>query len=75
MIKNTKLLKKWESKFLLESQTDFFRNLEIFEFLYEEAQYLGVLPSKDPLEGIDFKIQFAKALNVSGIAKKTGKGT
>ena len=75
MIKNAKLLKKWETKFQLENQTDFFQNLQIYEALYKEAQFFGVLPAQDPLEGIDFKIKFAKALNVSGIAKKIGKST
>ena len=74
MIKNRQLLKKWHREYLAKTPPDFFQNLQIFESLYKEAQYLGVLPTKDPLEGIDFKIKFARSLNVSGIAKKTGKG-
>ena len=43
---------------------DYFRNLTIFEELYREARALGVLPVKDPLEGIDTDIRLAGILNV-----------
>ncbi|MFZ3072791.1 MAG: hypothetical protein WA162_06085 [Thermodesulfobacteriota bacterium] len=35
----------------------------IFEGLWNEAVALGVLPSKDPLEGIEVDIKVAKILN------------
>jgi hypothetical protein len=31
--------------------------------MYKEAVTLGVLPLKDPLEGIEIKIKIAKAIN------------
>jgi hypothetical protein len=42
---------------------DLRRNFEIVEALYKEAISLGVLPTVDPLEGIDVKIRIAKALH------------
>ena len=43
---------------------DYFRNLRIFEALYQEAERMGVFPLKDSLEGIEVDIRLAKALNV-----------
>ena len=43
---------------------DYFRNLRIFEALYQEARSLGVLPLKDPLEGIEVDIHLARVINV-----------
>ena len=46
------------------SRPDYFQNLTIFEGLYREAKTLGVLPAKDPLEGLDTDIRLARILNV-----------
>lgn len=37
--------------------------MRIAEALYEEARALGVLPLKDPLDGIEVKFRLANALN------------
>ena len=66
MIKNTKMLEEFEKQYLRNEAPDFFRNLRIYEGLYEEACILGIFPLKDPLEGLDIKIYTAKVLNVSG---------
>jgi hypothetical protein len=42
---------------------DYFRNLRIFEAMYEQARRLGIFPLHDPLEGIEVDIHLAWALN------------
>ena len=64
MIKNPDLLEQFEKEYLRKEPPDFYRNLKIYEAMYEEACLLGVFPLKEPLEGIDEKILLAKALNV-----------
>jgi len=70
MIRNTRLLEKFEKEQIRKSKPDYFKNLRIFESLYEEAKHLGIFPLKDPLEGIDVDINLAKALNVQKLARK-----
>ena len=68
MIKRNSLLEAFEKKQVQNSKPDFFKNLRIFEALYEEAKQLGVFPLKDPLEGIEVDIRLATVLNVRTIA-------
>lgn len=74
MIKDTKLWEQWEKEYRRKQKPDLVRNLEIYDALYEEARLLGVLPACDPLEGIETKIELARALNVSGPAGKNCTG-
>ncbi|MBW1919244.1 MAG: hypothetical protein JRI79_14820 [Deltaproteobacteria bacterium] len=64
MIKGPRLLKDFDKKLAQRRKADYFRNLKIFEALYEEAKRLCVLPTKDPLEGVEVDIYLAKVLNV-----------
>jgi len=64
MLKMNNLLEAFEKEQARKSKPDFFKNLRIFEALFEEAKQLGVFPLKDPLEGIDVDIRLAKVLNV-----------
>lgn len=58
MIKNPKLLKIFKKEKL-----SFKVAMRIFESLWKEALSLKVLPSKNPLEGIEVDIKVAKILN------------
>ena len=64
MIQNPHLIEAVKKAQMKLSTPDYFRNLTIFEGLYREAKTLGVLPAKDPLEGIDTDIRLAGILNV-----------
>jgi len=64
MIKNRSVIDIFENSLVRLSVADFRRNLQIFEALYREACSLGVLPLKDPLEGIDSDIHLARIMNV-----------
>jgi hypothetical protein len=70
MLKRNSLLAAFEKEQMQNSKPDFFRNLRIFEALYEEAKQLGVFPLQDPLEGIEVDIRLAKVLNAPKMAKK-----
>jgi hypothetical protein len=64
MIQNPHLIEALKKARMKSSRPDYFQNLTIFEGLYSEAKALGVLPAKDPLEGIDTDIRLAGILNV-----------
>jgi len=63
MIRDSETLREWEKEYAAREPADFFRNLDIFEAMYREALDLGVLPAKDPLEGIEHKIRLAREIN------------
>jgi hypothetical protein len=63
MIKNPKLLVELEEKELKREKSDYESALRIFEAMWQEAMLLGVIPLKDPLEGIEVDIKIAGILN------------
>jgi len=63
MIKNIKLLQKFEGDLQKKEVLSYSDALKIFESLWGEVKTLGILPSKDPMEGIEVKIKIAKILN------------
>ena len=65
MIKNIKRWEEWEAEYIASQKPDYWKNLELYESMWEYACFLGVLPLKDPLEGIEEKIEFARRMNVS----------
>jgi hypothetical protein len=73
LIKNADLLKKLEDGFIRETgRLTHAQSLRIFEALWKEGMRLGVLPPKDPWEGIEVDIQVAKILN--SCLKQSSKG-
>ncbi|HHT9135615.1 MAG TPA: hypothetical protein ACFYEK_00050 [Candidatus Wunengus sp. YC60] len=64
MIKNPDLLKKFEDEFIRnDNRLDYSQSLKLFTDMWNEGRRLGVLPPKDPLEGIEVDIKIAKVLN------------
>lgn len=63
MIKDATYWEAWEAEYIRSHPADYQRNLRIFEALYEHACNMGVFPPKDPLKGLDTKIQMARVLN------------
>lgn len=63
MIKNTETLEKFEKKYIKKNNLTFEEKLRIYESLWAEALLMKVLPSKDPLEGIENDIKIARILN------------
>jgi hypothetical protein len=63
MIKDAKFLSEFNDELLRKERLDYAAALRIFEALWDEGRKLGVLPLKDPLEGIEVDIRIAKILN------------
>lgn len=74
MIKNPGLLQKFEDEFTQQEKTDFLKNLRLVDAMYREAVSLGIIPLKDPLEGVEIDIKVAEVINsVSSTPKKKQK--
>ena len=63
MIKNSDILERLEREIIKKERLSFKQALALFEAMWEEGIDLGVLPPKDPLEGIDVDIRIARILN------------
>ena len=63
MIKNPRILNNLERKVIKEEKLSFSEALAIFEAMWKEGMTLGVIPPKDPLEGIETDIRIARILN------------
>lgn len=60
--KRSELL-KFELDFLRKEKVDIARNFHIVEALYKEAVTLGIIPLKNPLDGIEVDLKIAKVVN------------
>ncbi|MCJ7784831.1 MAG: hypothetical protein MUP41_12940 [Desulfobacterales bacterium] len=54
---------KFEIEFLKKEKVDRIRNFHIVDALYHEAVALGVIPFKNPLDGIEVDLKVAKVVN------------
>ena len=63
MIKDARWLAEFEENDLKKEKLDYQSALRIFEGMWKEAMLLGVIPLKDPLEGIEVDIRIARILN------------
>jgi len=63
MIKNPGLLQKFEDEFTQQEKTDFLKNIRLVDAMYREAVSLGIIPLKDPLEGVEIDIKIAEVIN------------
>lgn len=73
MIKNPGLLKKFEDDFIGDKgKLPFKQAMKLFSDMWNEGLRLGVLPLKEPLDGIDVDIKIAKVLN--SCLKKSSPG-
>jgi hypothetical protein len=62
MIKNNEF-QKFEKEIVRKEKVDIMRNFRIEESLYNEAVSLGVIPLKNPLEGLEADIKIARVVN------------
>lgn len=63
IIRNPELLSKFEDRFTEDEVLSFDQAMELMSALWNEGGNLGVLPPKDPLEGIEVNIRIARILN------------
>jgi hypothetical protein len=52
-----------EREFIAKQRLSYKQSLQIFESMWNEGIKLGVLPPKEPLDGIDVDIRIAKIIN------------
>ena len=73
MIKNRKIVQKFEEELIKKEKVNLMKNFQILDAMYKEAQDLGIIPMKDPLDGwvIDAKI----ALVVNYVSKTSQKNS
>ena len=64
MIRDPAAWEAWETEYKKSTPVDFRRNMLICEAIYAQAVRLGVLPPRDPLQNLEFKIRLAKDINV-----------
>ncbi|OQX78626.1 MAG: hypothetical protein B6D56_08490 [Candidatus Omnitrophica bacterium 4484_70.1] len=64
MIKNQKLLKKFETKLISSQKLSYEENLKIFESMWNFACELKIFPLENPMEGIEKDIELARILNL-----------
>jgi len=55
--------RKFEIEFAKKERVDIEKNFRLVEALYHEAVTLGVLPPKNPLDGIEVDLKIAKVVN------------
>ena len=63
MIKNPDMLEQFEREIIKKERVSFEQASALFEAMWQEGVDLGVLPPRDPLEGIDVDIRIARILN------------
>lgn len=63
MLKNRKKVYEFYKKLIQEDKISYKKSLMLYEFLYKEAVSLGVVHSRNILEGLEVDIKIAKAIN------------
>jgi hypothetical protein len=63
MIKDKKVLEDFNNRYIKNCKLTYEKKLKIYNSLLSVAFSLKVLPSKDPLEGIETDIEVARILN------------
>jgi hypothetical protein len=62
MIRNNEF-KKFEMELVKREKVDIERNFRVVDALYKEAVTLGIIPLKNPLDGIEVDLKIAKVIN------------
>jgi len=63
MIKNYEYLQCLETRLMRGETPDYQQAVRLFEAMWREGCALGVLPLKNPMEGIEVDIRLARILN------------
>lgn len=63
MIKNSKIVQKFEEGLIKKEKVNLTKNFRIMDAMYKEARALGVIPMKDPLNGWDSDAKIALVVN------------
>ncbi|HDZ77430.1 MAG TPA: hypothetical protein ENH41_05050 [Candidatus Omnitrophica bacterium] len=63
MVKDRKLLEKFNREDKRRNRYSYQQSLRIFEALWQEACSLGILPLKNIVEGVEADFRIARAIN------------
>ena len=63
MIKNYKIVQKFEEELIKKEKVNIIKNFQIMDAMYKEARALGVIPLKDPLNGWEIDVKIALVVN------------
>jgi len=63
MIKDAGALKRFEDSLIREEKLSYPKALRLLEAMWQEGVALGVLPPKDPLEGIEVDMRISRIVN------------
>ncbi len=76
MIKNSKQIQKFERELIKKEKTNLAKNFRLVDAMYHEAVELGMIPMKNPLDGLEIDIKIAEVVNhVPGLPGKNSKRT
>lgn len=74
MIRNSKIVHEFEKELIIKEKPDVMKNFHMVDSMYEEAVALGVIPMKDPLDGLEIDLKIAKVVNhVSATSRQSSK--
>jgi len=73
MIANYREFQKFERELMRKEKVDIKKNFRIVDALYHEAVRIGIIPLKDPLDGLETDIKIAKVIN--SVSKASYKGS
>jgi len=63
MITNRSEVEEFEKELLRKEKVDFMKNIAIVNAMYNEAVALGVIPMKNPLDGLEIDVKIARVVN------------
>jgi len=63
MIANYKEFHKFEKELISKEKVDIKRNFRIVDALYHEAVKLGIIPIRNPLDGLEIDLKIANVIN------------
>ena len=63
MIRNSKMFYEFEKELIKKEKADVIKNFHMVDSMYDEAVALGIIPMKDPLDGLEIDLKIAKVVN------------
>jgi hypothetical protein len=73
MIKNSKIVHELETELIKKDKADVIKNFHMVDSMYDEAVALGVIPMKNPLDGLEIDLKIAKVVN--HVSEASGQGS
>lgn len=76
MIKNDNQIQEIERELIKKEKTNLVKNFQLVDAMYQEVVELGIMPMKNPLDGLEIDIKIAEVVNhVPGVTVKNSNST